>query len=273
MDLYLLGLLIRHTRFVESSDRDDNNAVARMAVAVASQEGLLAITENGDGVAFTHDSVNEAAYSLVEYQEQESYHLQLGKTLLKHVPEGMLGKYVYAIASQLARGIELIAEDEDRLDIASIFLSAGERSSSAAAFPEAHFFLTKSVFLLRESDWADHYRLCSDVYMKCADTAALSGNDRDQDKCLAVLFERCGGSVVDYLNATYIQVRSLQAKDSPDALDVGLEALRTAGETFPSKNLTLHTMVSFTWTSCTLLSILRCLTRICSSNCPAHGQQ
>lgn len=55
----MLGLLIREERsFVDGPDRSDaeeNEVVAKMAISVAAQEGLLAVTENGEGVTFTHD--------------------------------------------------------------------------------------------------------------------------------------------------------------------------------------------------------------------------
>mmetsp|Transcript_36638 Transcript_36638/g.77303 ORF Transcript_36638/g.77303 Transcript_36638/m.77303 type:complete len:1032 (-) Transcript_36638:196-3291(-) len=250
-DLFILGLLIRHMHAVaDGSDPEDNESLARTAISVSSQEGLLSVTRNGKGVTFTHDSVNEAAYSLLEPEEQASHHLKLGKILHSTVCSTVMQKYLYTIASQLSHGIELITDEEDRIATTRIFLSAGEKSMEASAFPEAHFFFTKGIYLLHDEDWVRNYRLCCDIYTKAADTAALTTDFEDMNKCLAVLFNNCKGSIVDCLNASYIQVRTMMSRDDPEALDTGLEALRLAGEKFPSQNLAAHTVTGFAWTRC-----------------------
>lgn len=245
IDLYLLGLLLRHIHVVANTDDQDNESLAKAAISMASQEGLVVITRNGKGVHFTHDRYNEAAYILLEPDQRASYHLKLGKTLHDNVCPNLLQKYIFTIAAQIARGTELVTDENDRIAMAHIFLSAGGKSMAASAFPGAHFFFTKGINLLREDDWTKHYRLCCDMYMKAADTAALTADFKKMDICLTILFDHCkGGSLIDFLNASYIQVRSMFVRDDPACLEVGLEALRVAGEKFPSRNMAMHTVVS-----------------------------
>ena len=259
--MYILGLLIRETHAItDGPDIDDNVTLAKTAISVSSREGLLSVTPNGKGVTFTHDSVYEAAYSLLEPKEQGPYHLKLGQILHKNVCSNLMQKYLFTIAAQLARGNEFIADEEDRIATASIFLSAGEKSMLASALPEAYFFFDKGIYLLREDDWTNNYRLCCDIYTKAADTAALTTDFQDMDRCLAILFDHCKGSIVDCLNASYIQVRSMVSRDDPAALDTGLEALRLAGEKIPSRNLVMHTIVSSIDLVCANRNILLTLT-------------
>ena len=143
----------------------------------------------------------------------------------------------------MARGIELVTDDDDRITSISIFVSAGDKSSSASAFPEAHFFYSKGIDLLKEEDWTNNYRTCCDLWMKAADTASLTSDFPHMKKCLAILFDHCKDPA-DFLNASYIQVRHLSSKDDPASLDIGIEALQMAGEKIPSKNLPLHIIVS-----------------------------
>lgn len=81
--------------------------------------------------------------------------------------------------------------------------------------------------------------------MLAADTAA---NQEDMDKFLSVLFLHCSSSKpetqVDFLDASYIEVRFMSTKNDPESLQICLEALRGVGEKFPSRNMSLHTMVS-----------------------------
>jgi len=209
IDLYVLGLLLRETHFVEGSGTVENEALAKKAIFMASQEGLLAVNQDGMGVTFTHDSVNEAAYSLLEPGRQATFHYELGKILQKNVCQTLLRKYLFTIAAQLARGNGIITDEEDRISTAFIFLNAGEKSMAASAFPEAHFFFSEGIKLLHNDDWTSNqnYRLCCDLYIKAADMGGLTADFKDMDKCLKVLFAHCHGASVDFLNASYLQVR------------------------------------------------------------------
>mmetsp|Transcript_12829 Transcript_12829/g.27849 ORF Transcript_12829/g.27849 Transcript_12829/m.27849 type:complete len:527 (-) Transcript_12829:317-1897(-) len=254
IDLYILGLLVRETHFVENSYTEDNETTAKTAISMAVQEGLLVVTQNGKGVTFTHDSINEAAYSTIK--ERAPYHLKLGKALHKNVCPNLLNKYLFTIAAQLARGIELLTDDDDRIAMAHIFLRAGEKSMSASAFSEANFFFAHAISSLHKDDWNNNYRLCCDIYTKAADTAFIQDAGNSMDTYLAILFDHCGrrkkGSLLDFLNASYIQVRSLASREDPSALDVGIEALRLAGVNLPSRNLAMHTIVGLAKTRCAM---------------------
>ena len=155
IDLYILGLLLQEG---QSETNEDNEALAKKAISTAIKEGLLAIGQDG-GVTFTHDLYNEAAYSLIEPDRRASLHLKLGKVLSEIICPNLQQKYMYTIASQLARGNELITGDDDRISMAHVFKISGEKSMSAFAFNEAHYYFTKSIHLLREEDWRTQYRL------------------------------------------------------------------------------------------------------------------
>ena len=244
IDFYILGLCVRE---MESCDREDSEIIiAKSAISEACNEGLLVVTKNEEGVVFTHDSVREAAYTLLEPEERAGFHLRLGQILHKHIWSHLYQDYLFTISAQLARGLSLITDEEDRISTAHIFQKTGEKSLAANAFAEAHFFFAKGSSLLRDEDWGNHFRLCADIYLQQADSAALTTDFRDMDNCLGVLFDRCKDySPVDYLNASYIKVRALTARDDQAAVDIALEALSLVGETFPSQNLAKHTVLGF----------------------------
>mmetsp|Transcript_25283 Transcript_25283/g.60782 ORF Transcript_25283/g.60782 Transcript_25283/m.60782 type:complete len:1028 (+) Transcript_25283:177-3260(+) len=251
VDLYIVGLIVRETYCVENSDTENHETLAKNAISIAVQEGLVLVAHNSNALTFAHDSVHEAAYCLLEPEKRASYHLKLGKLLYKTMCPNLFQKHQFTIAAQLARGIELVTDD-DRILIAEIFFRAGEKSMKASAFLEAHFFFAKGVQLLRKDDWTKHYRLCCDIWMKAADTAYLTSDYQDMNKCLSIIFEHSKGYIADFLDASIIQVRSLSSRDDPTALDVGIEALRVAGEKFPSRNFALHSLVGLARIRCTM---------------------
>ncbi|KAL7547914.1 hypothetical protein ACHAWF_011188 [Thalassiosira exigua] len=253
VDIYILGLVLRSIG--ESTDYEsfgadetksnENDAIAERAISIASQEGLLAVGENGR-LAFTHDSVGEAAYSLLEPGLESLYHLKLGQLLKDNICPNLFEKYLFTIAGQLSRGYELIEDEEGRIATANIFLSAGEKSMRNGGTAEAHFFFSKGMNMLREDDWTTNYRLCCDIYMKAANSASLRGDSKDLEKFLAMLFKCCRESV-DSLNASYIQVRSMCtwgfSGGQQRCLEVGLQALRAAGINIPQRNLGMHVLI------------------------------
>jgi len=245
-DLYILGMLICETHCAKEFANDKHETLAKKAVSVATQEGVL--TCHDEEVFFVHDSFSEAAYSLLDPDERDSFHLKLGKLLVKHIPKTLFHNYLFTVAVQLARGISSI-EEKDRISTIRIFLNAGDKSNSASAFPVALSWYSFGISLLREQDWLHHHQLCADLYLKAADSSSITGDYDDTNSWLAIIFDRCKENVVDLLSAYYIQVRKLGVKDEdPRALDFGLEALKLVNIRFPSKNMRFHIMGGFVQT-------------------------
>lgn len=268
--MYILGVLIGE----DEKESDDHAEIGKGAISIAVQEGLLAVSQ--DFISFTHDSVNEAAYDLIEPDQRAQYHLKLGLRLYQRVRTDMdvLDAYIFTVAAQIARGItdELVADQDDRCTMALIFLTAGEKSMAASvrtiqdlvyryvyryiislltevlqpmqAFPEAHFFFASGIRLLQEEDWGGKgYRLICDICLAAAEASYYSSEYQDLDRYLAVLFKNCRGEV-DFLRASCIKVKSLLKRNSPEALKACIEALRVAGENIPTESLLRHTLVS-----------------------------
>ena len=248
IDLYLLGLLLQQMHLTDDIQSNGYEALAKKATAVAFTEGLLAhgqlaLSSPCDMITFTHDSVNEAAYSLLEDGTAEAYHLELGNTLRKELDPHLQDKYLFTIASQLARGCHLVHED-DRIPIAELFKSAGEKSLRTFAFPEAHFFFEKGVALLDDQDWLKHYRLTCDLWVLLADCEIKSRDMTSLQGRLKNIFEHVEEGSTDWLNATHIKVLSMTLEGNRNVLDTGFAALRMAGVKFPTTNLPMHTIVS-----------------------------
>ena len=247
----MLDLLLHHWHSFDGLDcctehANENDVVAEQAISKACQEGFLVKTQDGLGVAFIHDTVQTAAYSLLEKASLSSHHLKLGRMLQQYLDPNQFQKHLLTIANQFARGHELITKKEDQIDAARIFLQAGDKYKVATAFPEAQFFFMKSIQMLCDEDWAQRYRLCYDVYMKAAEVAMITGDYKHMEEWLGIIFEHSKDSIDDQFRAYYIQVRSMVSRnDIESAVDLGVEALKLVGENFPTKHLTAHILVSY----------------------------
>lgn len=148
IDYTVLGVLVREVCIeYQALDRPETEAgaVGKHATLRAIQDCLFIESHDGTGVSFFHDSIQSAAYSLLETEEQSAFHLKLGRILKAQLPP--LSKYLFAVANQLARGCDLL-HDNERMDVLHIFLRAGDESKSAADFRGAHFFYAKAIGLV-----------------------------------------------------------------------------------------------------------------------------
>jgi len=83
---------------------------------------------------FTHDRVQEAAYSLISEELRAEAHLRIGRLLAAHTPPEELEEAIFEIVNQLNRGATLIASREERDQLAEFNLIAGKRAKGSTAY-------------------------------------------------------------------------------------------------------------------------------------------
>ena len=222
-DFLVLGILLKTLHFNDDNDETlatEYEDVARNALVLAQDEGLL--VDHKDGRAsFLHDKVQESAYSLIEDDAKGAYHLQIGRILLQagknlRVPgrsvhsqspkrpswppgsmeDGVHNGYLFTIAVQLARGYTSITDDKEKISAAQIFFAAGRRSQNAHAAFEAKDFYTRARDLLDSSWWKEDHKLCADIYISCAENAAVLGLVDEMEANLSVIHDHCKGEKV-----------------------------------------------------------------------------
>ena len=97
---------------------------------------------------FVHDRVQEAAYSLIPESSRAEAHLRIGRLLLAHTPEEKREEAIFEIVSQLNRGAALIAQQDERDQLAGFNLVAGKRAKGSTAYASAlTYFVTGATTL------------------------------------------------------------------------------------------------------------------------------
>eukprot|EP00804_Cyclotella_cryptica_P005610 CCRYP_000001-RE/>CCRYP_000001-RE protein AED:0.07 eAED:0.07 QI:0/0.85/0.75/1/0.85/0.5/8/3201/589 len=220
-------------------------SLGRNAILPAIHDGLLSESQDGASVSFIHDSVQSAAYSLLPIEEQAPFHLKLGQILHSRLNLYTSPSHIlFTVANQLARGYGLV-EENDRIEVARIFLRAGDESKSACAFRGAHYFYAKAIDVLRSSDWLDEYDLTLNAYLNGSEVALWTGAIQNADEWLDIVSVRTRGSVMDQLRTTWAKVSLLTTKGQLEAaIDLGLKDLGSlTGVKIKSKNLKTRTLV------------------------------
>ena len=99
---------------------------------------------------FTHDRVQEAAYSLIPERLRAEAHLRIGRLLAAHTPAEKREEAIFEIVNQLDRGAALVTSREEREQLAEFNLLAGQRAMATTAYASALTYLTAGAALLPE---------------------------------------------------------------------------------------------------------------------------
>lgn len=102
---------------------------------------------------FVHDRIQEAAYTAIPPEQRAGTHLQIGRLLAAHIPPHQRDELIFDIVGQFDRCVELITAQEERDQIAELFLIAGKRAKASAAHASALMYLTTGMAMLAEDCW------------------------------------------------------------------------------------------------------------------------
>lgn len=181
------------------------------------------------GYAFVHDRVMQAAYSLVNADEQEQLHLQIGRHLLARAGKTISDDIVLDVVHHLNLGVKRITDSLERIEVMTLNLRAGKRAKVATAYHAAAEYLRVGLDLLRPEDWSEHAQLAYDLHLEAAESETFRGGFDRAKTLMATLIDHARNDVeraaVMRLRVTCLMNMTLY----PEALDAGSEALRMLG--------------------------------------------
>jgi predicted ATPase len=167
-------------------------------------------------------------------------HLRIGRLLTKHTPPEKLEKAIFEILNQVNRGAALITfgpgqvaplrlSQEERDQIAELYLTAGKRAKTSTAYASALRYLTAGRALLGENTWERVYTLTFALEFQRAECEFLIGDFAAAEDRLSMLSRRAG-NLVDSAAVVHLQTELYASLDRSDrAVEAGLEYLRQVG--------------------------------------------
>jgi predicted ATPase/GAF domain-containing protein/anti-anti-sigma regulatory factor len=126
---------------------------------------------------FSHDRVQQAAYSLIDAKDRQELHLRIGRLLLDSSTKEPIENALFDILHHMNLGISLISDPSERLRLSSLNLEAGKRAKLGLAYEAAKNYFRSGVSLLAldGEGWADHYELSFALRMGLAECELLTG--------------------------------------------------------------------------------------------------
>ncbi|MEM7038160.1 MAG: AAA family ATPase, partial [Bacteroidota bacterium] len=106
---------------------------------------------------FVHDRIQHAVYSLLPELERKQTHLVLGRILIRKAGQSMGREELFRVVMQLDHAVDLIMEQEERIQLAELNLVAAIRAKESNAFGTAMEFLELGIELLPNDAWESNY--------------------------------------------------------------------------------------------------------------------
>ncbi|MBN3894880.1 MAG: AAA family ATPase, partial [Nostoc sp. NOS(2021)] len=184
---------------------------------------------------FSHDRIQQAAYSLILDEDKQATHLQIGRLLLSNTSDGEQTDKLFDIANQLNMGISLITDNVEKCKVAQINLNAAQKARRATAYSAAFSYAEKGMSLLDDNSWQGQYNITLGLHNIAADTAFLTGRFAEITQLMQVV-KLNSQTVVDNLAVYEAQIQAYSAqKNYQKSIDTGLEFLQLLGIKLPSQ--------------------------------------
>lgn len=217
------------------------------------EAGFLTAQEPEGQFKFTHDSVREAAYSLLpEGEERMRVHMGIGRQLRMWMDmESELGtslsheSMVLHAAKHLNYASDLIHDTWERVDLAELNYQAAELVAQKSSFFPALDYLQCGISLLGQEGWKNHYALTQKLYVALTRTQYSLGK---YDECLRTADDVLAhGQVFHDERAVYHTKLFclMQQNRFPEALEVVFSILKDLGQAFPRRFLKVNVVKGY----------------------------
>ncbi|MCX4247851.1 AAA family ATPase [Paraliomyxa miuraensis] len=184
---------------------------------------------------FTHDRIQEAAYSLLPAPERPAVHWRVGQLLLERTPPAEREAHVFEIVNQLVHTVALERPPAERVELARLDLLAGERAAAAAAHEQALVYLRRGIELLGDDAFDSELTLALQLHIGACGSAQLSGELDAMDRFAEVALAKAP-SALDRVPIHEIRIRAHCAQGHLlEALALGREVLASFGIHLPKE--------------------------------------
>ncbi|HMK39306.1 MAG TPA: AAA family ATPase, partial [Bacteroidota bacterium] len=210
------------------------------------------ITPDYTGVSyrFTHDRVQQAAYSLMTEESKAAIHYAIGSNLLKTGGGPENNRRVLDIVNHMNLGASSITGKDELRDLAALNLVAGRRAKTSGAIEAALKLFMAGKSLLTPQDWESDYRLVYDLSIELGECEYLTGKFPESGTRFVECHEHARGAL-DRAKICCHQVALFVYAGEPDrGIEAGITGLGLLGvrvSSSPGKLAVLASLLRVQW--------------------------
>ncbi|MEL6900385.1 MAG: AAA family ATPase [Cyanobacteria bacterium J06606_4] len=205
------------------------------AASVLSLEPLLknVSAQANPTYRFLHDRVQQAAYALIEPEQQAKTHYLIGQRRLQRSTPDQQEQQLFDIVNHLNQGIELIASEAEREQLLQLNLRAGQKAQATVAYAAALKYFSTSLSLLPENGWQSRYSLTCSLHNFAAEAALFTGDLVTMQYHINRVCEQ-GKTLLDKAQAYEIQIQAAIGQEYfLQGIDVASKVLAQLGIALP----------------------------------------
>ncbi|MCP4135242.1 MAG: serine/threonine-protein kinase PknK [bacterium] len=203
------------------------------ALKVVIQEGMLNIIDTM--YRFSHDRVQEAAYSLIPDDEKTRLHYRIGNLELRNTEKEELPENIFYIVNQLNAGVDLVTEKSEKFNLAKLNLMAGKKALASNAYASALNYLKAGIDLLSKNSWQEDYDFTLELYREAAVAAQLTADYATMEKMAEEVFQHAV-SIPDAIKVYETKIFACMAQNQLlEGIRIGLGVLKKLGVSIPEK--------------------------------------
>ncbi|HNF14901.1 MAG TPA: serine/threonine-protein kinase PknK, partial [Leptospiraceae bacterium] len=238
-----LGNMFDLETFSVSVNLDISECSTRLVPA--AKEGLifpldLSVEKSENALfKFSHDRIQQAAYSTIPEESRPTVHLQIGRNLLQKYSDRE--DRLFLITDHLNLGSSLIENETEIMRLIELNLLSAKKSKEAAAYDSALQYLKNNDPLLEKKDlrqniWKKYYTTAYKYYILKGETEYLSGQLEESEKSIS-LAEKNAADILDRANAYQILiVQKTLLAEYENAISTGRTALSLFGIRLPDSD-------------------------------------
>lgn len=220
-DLATLGRILNRTEFQIVGDLKE-----------AINEGML--LKEKTKIAFVHNKVMEATYSLLSEENKKDIHYRIGREYLREFNDDDPKGNPFQIAHQWNMVKECLSREEQE-QLLDINYMAGIRAKASAAYQDAAIFLQNGAELIPSSLWTSNYAFTFQFFKAWSEAEYLARNfDKAEELFKDILLR--AKDILDKQKIYAIMIRHyITQMKSDQALEIGRTTLRQLGIPLPQK--------------------------------------
>ena len=202
----------------------------------AARLGL--VLRDAHAYRFTHDRVQEAAYSLIARASLPERHLHLGRLLLARLDAEGEGE-IFTVVGHLNLAREAIDDPAELAQLAGLNAQAGARARASVAYEAARHYYQSAAALTASEAWQQAPGPSFKLYSALAEAEYLCGHLERSDSLLALL-DTHARSRLELAQVALMRLALYQVWGRFDqAVAVALESLARFGISFPEGDAAL----------------------------------
>jgi predicted ATPase len=208
-----------------------------------SNEFFSMATENGflresafNQYGWTHDQLQQAAYSLIPQDRRESTHLLVGSRIyLSTADSDDIYSMIHDIVRNMNYGITLIETDAQKKELARLNLVAAEKAKKTSAFSTSSSYLLTAISLIGPEWYNDSYDMGMKIFNLASEMLIVTGQSSLFNSTVEQPITRAR-NFADRMPAYHNLVRFLVSLGRfEDSLETCFSVLREFGEEFPTE--------------------------------------